>query len=265
MGLAARGREVEVQVGGDDVARVCRAAENDATDGRADFGLGQIGARRLDAGRVVVRLAAAAQDDVAILIAGGGRNRDYKADFRAEARPLRSLERVRVEAGGTIRADGHNLELYGMELVRRNRICAPEGARWACGQRAFIAMRGLLEGQSISYSFIAALGWPKAACRVGDTDVTQWLLSQGWAELAEGVTLVSDIDLTVTGGEFVGVIGKAEASTEFTGGYATNVNKVFAAGDIRRGQSLVVWAIREGRQAARSVDEFLMGTSDLPR
>jgi glutamate synthase (NADPH/NADH) small chain len=59
--------------------------------------------------------------------------------------------------------------------------------------------------------------------------------------------------------------GNAKASTEFTGGYATNVPKVFAAGDIRRGQSLVVWAIREGRQAARSVDEFLMGTSDLPR
>ena len=59
--------------------------------------------------------------------------------------------------------------------------------------------------------------------------------------------------------------GNAKASTEFTGGYATNVPKVFAAGDIRRGQSLVVWAIREGRQAARAVDEFLMGTSDLPR
>jgi len=59
--------------------------------------------------------------------------------------------------------------------------------------------------------------------------------------------------------------GNAKASTEFTGGYATNVPKVFAAGDIRRGQSLVVWAIREGRQAARSIDEFLMGFSDLPR
>ena len=59
--------------------------------------------------------------------------------------------------------------------------------------------------------------------------------------------------------------GNAKASTEFTGGYATNVAKVFAAGDIRRGQSLVVWAIREGRQAARAVDEFLMGVSDLPR
>jgi glutamate synthase (NADPH/NADH) small chain len=61
------------------------------------------------------------------------------------------------------------------------------------------------------------------------------------------------------------VRGNAKASTDFTGGYATNVAKVFAAGDMRRGQSLVVWAIREGRQAARSVDEFLMGFSDLPR
>jgi glutamate synthase (NADPH) small chain len=59
--------------------------------------------------------------------------------------------------------------------------------------------------------------------------------------------------------------GNAKATTDFTGGYATNVPKVFAAGDMRRGQSLVVWAIREGRQAARAVDEFLMGFSDLPR
>ncbi len=59
--------------------------------------------------------------------------------------------------------------------------------------------------------------------------------------------------------------GNAKASTEATGGYQTSAAKVFAAGDMRRGQSLVVWAIREGRQAARSVDEFLMGVSDLPR
>ncbi len=47
--------------------------------------------------------------------------------------------------------------------------------------------------------------------------------------------------------------------------YRTTLDKIFACGDMRRGQSLVVWAIREGRQAARAVDEFLMGTSDLPR
>ena len=59
--------------------------------------------------------------------------------------------------------------------------------------------------------------------------------------------------------------GNAKASTEAAGGYQTSANKVFAAGDMRRGQSLVVWAIREGRQAARAVDEFLMGASILPR
>ena len=59
--------------------------------------------------------------------------------------------------------------------------------------------------------------------------------------------------------------GNAKASTETTAAYKTNVAKVFAAGDMRRGQSLVVWAIREGRQAARAVDEYLMGSSALPR
>ncbi len=59
--------------------------------------------------------------------------------------------------------------------------------------------------------------------------------------------------------------GNIKASTEGEQAYMTNVPKVFAAGDMRRGQSLVVWAIREGRQAARAVDEFLMGKSDLPR
>ena len=59
--------------------------------------------------------------------------------------------------------------------------------------------------------------------------------------------------------------GNAKAGTEANGGYRTIVVKVFAAGDMRRGQSLVVWAIREGRQAARAVDEYLMGASSLPR
>ena len=56
--------------------------------------------------------------------------------------------------------------------------------------------------------------------------------------------------------------GNIKADTE---NYSTNRKKVFAAGDMRRGQSLVVWAIREGRQCARAVDEYLMGSSVLPR
>ncbi|TDP62778.1 glutamate synthase subunit beta [Roseateles toxinivorans] len=59
--------------------------------------------------------------------------------------------------------------------------------------------------------------------------------------------------------------GNAKAATENAQAYRSNIDKVFVAGDMRRGQSLVVWAIREGRQAARAVDEFLMGRSVLPR
>ncbi len=59
--------------------------------------------------------------------------------------------------------------------------------------------------------------------------------------------------------------GNAKATTDGDGCYKTNIDKVYAAGDMRRGQSLVVWAIREGRQAAREVDTFLMGSSTLPR
>ena len=59
--------------------------------------------------------------------------------------------------------------------------------------------------------------------------------------------------------------GNAKAGTESAAAYCTSVDKVFAAGDMRRGQSLVVWAIREGRQAARAVEEFLLGSSELPR
>ncbi|HRG50946.1 MAG TPA: FAD-dependent oxidoreductase, partial [Pseudomonadales bacterium] len=59
--------------------------------------------------------------------------------------------------------------------------------------------------------------------------------------------------------------GNVKATTDGEGCYRTSVDKVFTAGDMRRGQSLVVWAIREGRQCAREVDAFLMGASDLPR
>ena len=58
--------------------------------------------------------------------------------------------------------------------------------------------------------------------------------------------------------------GNARASTDGAQAYASSVSKVFAAGDMRRGQSLVVWAIREGRQCAQAVDKFLMGSSLLP-
>ena len=59
--------------------------------------------------------------------------------------------------------------------------------------------------------------------------------------------------------------GNVKADTEGKKAYFTSRDKVFAAGDMRKGQSLVVWAIREGRQCAHAVDEFLMGSTSLPR
>jgi len=58
--------------------------------------------------------------------------------------------------------------------------------------------------------------------------------------------------------------GNVKAASEGNGAYRTSIDGLFCAGDMRRGQSLVVWAIREGRQCARAVDEYLMGSSDLP-
>jgi glutamate synthase (NADPH/NADH) small chain len=59
--------------------------------------------------------------------------------------------------------------------------------------------------------------------------------------------------------------GNVLGGTEGADAYKTSIDGVFTAGDMRRGQSLVVWAIREGRQCARAVDEYLMGVSELPR
>jgi glutamate synthase (NADPH/NADH) small chain len=75
-----------------------------------------------------------------------------------------------------------------------------------------------------------------------------------------------------TGPVVPGLVTQTKADLDARGNVAANVkdyrtsaDKIFACGDMRRGQSLVVWAIREGRQCARAVDEFLMGSSSLPR
>ncbi|MEO8558102.1 MAG: glutamate synthase subunit beta, partial [Rhodospirillales bacterium] len=81
------------------------------------------------------------------------------------------------------------------------------------------------------------------------------LLAMGFVSpVADG--LIKELGVEIDGR------GNVKADTER---YQTNIAKVFSAGDMRRGQSLVVWAIREGRQCARAIDEFLMGKSDLPR
>ncbi|HPU81162.1 glutamate synthase subunit beta [Accumulibacter sp.] len=91
-----------------------------------------------------------------------------------------------------------------------------------------------------------------------DIPVDLVLLAMGFvAPVRQGLLQELAVDLDAR--------GNVKATTDGAGCYATSVPKVFAAGDMRRGQSLVVWAIREGRQCAREVDAFLMGRSDLPR
>jgi endonuclease YncB( thermonuclease family) len=119
------------------------------------------------------------------------------------------FERARIDMNGSIVADGHNLSLYGVVLLRRDKICtAGEGARWACGQRAFLALRSLLEGGPITCRFTHVTMPPKAVCSVGDIDITLFLLSRGWAELADDVTETTYVEaLASAQNEKVGIWG----------------------------------------------------------
>ena len=105
-----------------------------------------------------------------------------------------------------------------------------------------------------------------------------WHQTGGRWEMTEvpGSEFELDVDLVLLAMGFAspvheGLIDQLGVATDDRGNvaaesdeYTTSVPGVFAAGDMRRGQSLVVWAIKEGRQCARAVDEFLMGHSDLP-
>ena len=127
--------------------------------------------------------------------------------------------------------------------------------------------------------FIAGEGPDKGKLKALKAVRLEWRNGQMHEIPGSEFTLKADLALLAMG--FLGPVGgvldafgvardarsNARADTEdgTAPAYATNVPKVFAAGDMRRGQSLVVWAIREGRQCARAVDLFLMGTSLLPR
>ncbi|MBW4046378.1 MAG: glutamate synthase subunit beta [Proteobacteria bacterium] len=136
-----------------------------------------------------------------------------------------------------------------------------------CGRDWSVATKAFLPGTGKDKNKVKAI----QACRV------EW--KDGRMQEVPGSEFTMQADLVLLAMGFVHPLapvldafgvehdarGNAKAVTEEDGGYATNVAKVFAAGDMRRGQSLVVWAIREGRQAARAIDQFLMGHSELPR
>ena len=134
-----------------------------------------------------------------------------------------------------------------------------EGAKrvWAVGTKRFVGDDG-----QVKKLIAARLKWKDG--KMEEIAGSEFELPADLVLLAMG--FVSPVQSVLTEfGVDADARGNAKASTEEIGGYATNVPGVFAAGDIRRGQSLVVWAIREGRQCAYAVDEFLTGHSALPR
>ncbi len=125
---------------------------------------------------------------------------------------------------------------------------------WAIATKEFVGEKGVLKA-------IRAVRVEWKDGRMSEIAGSEFELKADLVFLAMGFTNPLQQVLDAFGVE-KDARGNARADTT---SYRTNVDKVFAAGDMRRGQSLVVWAIREGRQCARSVDEFLMGSSVLPR
>ncbi|HEU0219530.1 MAG TPA: glutamate synthase subunit beta [Gallionella sp.] len=125
---------------------------------------------------------------------------------------------------------------------------------WAIATKEFVGENGVLKA-------IKAVRVEWKDGRMSEIAGSEFELKADLVFLAMGFTNPLQQVLDAFGVEKDGR-GNVKANTE---NYRTSRDKVFAAGDMRRGQSLVVWAIREGRQCARAVDEFLMGSSVLPR
>ncbi len=136
-----------------------------------------------------------------------------------------------------------------------------------CEREFAIATRALVAGSGKDKGRVAALKTVQVEWQDGkmvevpgterDHPADLVLLAMGFTAPVPAVLASFGIDTDAR--------GNARAGTEDGNGYRTKLDKVFVAGDMRRGQSLVVWAIREGRQAARAVDADLMGSSSLPR
>ncbi|HHH44724.1 MAG TPA: glutamate synthase subunit beta [Gammaproteobacteria bacterium] len=140
-----------------------------------------------------------------------------------------------------------------------------EGAKrdWSVATKAFIGNHGKVEKIRC-----VRVDWSKdeqGAWQMKEIEGSEFELEADLILLAMGFVHPVQEGLLNDLGVAYDERGNVKGDTEGENAYRTSIDKVFAAGDMRRGQSLVVWAIREGRQCARAVDEFLMGSSELPR
>jgi len=125
---------------------------------------------------------------------------------------------------------------------------------------AVLARRVIGDGESVTGLECVRVDWSDG--RMREIPGSEFTIEADLVLLAMGFTGPIKAGLLDQAGVALDARGNVAADTL---GYATSVDKVYACGDMRRGQSLVVWAIREGRQCARAVDEALMGITELPR
>jgi len=134
---------------------------------------------------------------------------------------------------------------------------------WAVTTKEFLGENGQVTGVKC-----ARVDWHRdenGAWKMEEVPDSEFVLKADLVLLAMGfIHPVHEGLLDELGVEYDGR-GNVRGDTDGPKAYHTSIDKVFAAGDMRRGQSLVVWAIREGRQCARAIDEYLMGSSELPR
>ncbi len=144
-------------------------------------------------------------------------------------------------------------------LKMRTSSSHEEGANrdWSIGTKEFVGKNGRLHA-------VKAVRLEWKAGRMVEVPGSEFEIRADYVFLAMGFTQPVAGILEAFGVN-TDSRGNAKATTEGDQAYVTNAKGVFAAGDMRRGQSLVVWAIREGRQCARAVDAYLMGSSVLPR
>jgi glutamate synthase (NADPH/NADH) small chain len=128
---------------------------------------------------------------------------------------------------------------------------------WSVGSKEFIGENGKVKALKV-----ARLEWNDG--RMSEVPGSEFILPADLVLLAMGFVSPYASVIDAFGAE-KDARGNAKATTDGAGCYATSAPKVFAAGDMRRGQSLVVWAIREGRLCARAIDQYLMGSTTLPR
>ena len=129
---------------------------------------------------------------------------------------------------------------------------------------AVVTKRAIGENGKVRALVCARVEWKRSqggAMEMQEVPGSEFEMKADLVLLAMGFTGPSAPDLIAQSGARLDGRGNVAADTR---DYRTSAERIFTCGDMRRGQSLVVWAIREGRQCARAVDEFLMGTSNLP-